>query len=289
MNSVAKADLDFCWGEVLKGDAWFKLHFTFAPKAVAEQILALHALFAMLERPTVMSDESLATAQLAWWQAELSPRSATVSAHPVVRTLRNSKALESLPISLRQALVAQALELLRRSRPRSRSDLKARCSGIGEARVMSELSLVSKGRTLEELQGHCAGTGLSRMLSLALRSGAGLWFVPLDLQARFQGSAQVKENPTAESTALMNAVGDLGEDWFREQLEEIRRKASTLGLSPWKFQHLFATMASQRLQLKRTIQSLKQGSGTGPARWRTADVMRIWRDCRSLSRSTGGN
>jgi len=289
MNSVAKDDLDFCWDEVLKGDPWFRLHFTFAPKAVAEQILALHALFAILERPTAMSEESLAIAQLAWWQAELSPQSATVSAHPVVRTLRNSKALERLPISLRKALVAQALELLRRSRPSSRSDLKARCSGIGEARVMSELSLVSKGRTLEELQGHCAGTGLSRMLLIALRSGAGLWFVPLDLQARFQGSAQVNEKPTPESTALMNAVGELGEEWFREQFEEIRRKASTLGLSPRNFQHLFATMASQRLQLKRSIQSLEQGRGTELARWRTADVMRIWRDCRRLSRRTGGN
>lgn len=289
MNSVAKEDIDFCWDEVLKGDAWFRLHFTFAPKAVAEQILALHALFAMLERPTVMSEESLAIAQLAWWQAELSPQSATVSAHPVVRTLRNSNALERLPISLREALVAQAFELSRRSRPSSRSDLKARCSGIGEARVMSELSLVSEGRILEELQGHCAGTGLSRILSLALRSGAGLWFVPLDLQARFQGSAQVIEQPTPKSTALMNAVGDLGEEWFRDQFEEIRRMASKLGLSPRKSQHLFATMASQRLQLERTIQRLKQGRGTEPARWRFADVLRIWRDCRRQSRRTGGN
>lgn len=286
MNSVAQDDLDFCWDEVLKADAWFRLHFTFAPKPVAERILALHALFAMLERPAAMSEESLALAQLAWWQAELSPEGAAASAHPVVRALRESRALENLPVSTRQALVVQALEVSRRSRPGSRGDLKTLCSGVGGARIVSELTVASPGHGLEEAEGHFAGTGLSRILALSVKSGAGLWFVPLELHARFQGGAHSIERATPEGRALMDALGDLGEEWFDEQLTALQRLIPANRLSSEQIQHLLATMASERLHLKRTIESLMEGGGSAPGSWGFMDLVKVWRDCRRHSKQT---
>lgn len=280
---MTREDLDFCWNQAVENDAWFRLHFTFAPREVANPILALHALFAMLERPAAMSEESLGLAQLAWWQAELSPQAAAVSAHPVIRTLRTSGALENLPISLREALVIQALEVSRGSRPSSCSDLKAFCDRVGAARVLAELSLVLQGRALEHPDGHFAGTGLSRILANSLRFATGLWFVPLDLQARFHCSADAIEQSKPENEALFDALGDLGEEWFNEQEETVGRAVPARGARLRAAQHVFASMASDKLHLKRTIASLKEGGGGNPGRWRVSDVVKVWRDCRRFS------
>lgn len=283
-DQMKREDLDFCWNQAVESDSWFRLHFTFAPKPVAKQILALHALFAQLERPATMSEESLALAQLAWWQAELSAQAAAVSAHPVVRTLRESAALENLSNSIREGLVAQALEISRRSRPSKVDDLKILCSRVGEARILSELAIGSGGRTVENPGGDLPGTGLSRLLANSPRSGFGLWFVPLDLLARFQGSAQVAEPSTPGSRALIDALGDLGEEWFDEQLETVQRIVFASGAGAGAAQHVFASMASERLYMKRTLANLREGRGVGPGRWRVTDLVKVWRDCRKFSK-----
>lgn len=285
-DSPRRDDLAFCWDKALESDSWFRLHFAFAPRAVAQPILALHALFAMLERSSAMSEESLVSAHLAWWHAELSLQSAAASAHPVVRTLRESNALDNLSVSLREALVAQAFEIARRSRPGSWGDLRTVCGHVGGARVLSELSLALPGLALEVPSDRFAGTGLCRILELSLRSGTGLWFVPLELQAKHRAGSGAVERSTPEGRALVDALANVAEGWFDDQIETVQRIIPAPALSCGTTRHLFASMASQRLQLKRTFENLREGRGAETGGWGVTDLIKVWRECRRHSKQS---
>lgn len=289
MNEVLKADLDFCWEKVLNSDPWFRLHYAFAPKQLGQQILALHALFSMLDRALGLSDESLRLAQLAWWRSELSPENTEVSAHPVVRTLRESGAMQQLSGDQIEALVAQAVSQLRTESLNSQEELKTLCDQVGEAKVLSEAAIACKDRAQPALVGRCAGTGLSAITREAgLEGRPALWFIPLDLQARHQSDLHTIKQSRAEIRAVLESLCRWGEAWFDEQVEALSQAVSSGIFAPGAARHLLAMVLSDQLRFLRAMKDLGDGGKGEPGPWRLADFMGIWRECRRLLKSGAG-
>lgn len=284
MNVVRQEDLAFCWSKALSNDPWLRLHFAFAPKPLATQLLAVHALIAMLDRALNMSDEALVLPQLAWWQSELLPHSLSLSAHPVVRALRTSGALQRLGPARLEALVVQAVGQLQAQTPGNREDLKALCNRIGEARVSALSSLGTSGDLEEHLRGRCAATGLHSIASREMHSERpDLWFVPLELQALHQSNVRDLSQGKASAGGLLVSLTDWEALWFDDQIRALKTGARQGGLSAKIFRYLLALGLSERLKFQRSLENMHAGTWRSPGRWRLTDFLTIWRECRRRS------
>lgn len=284
MNDVRQDDLEFCWRKVLINDPWFRLHFAFAPKPLVTQLLAVHALIAMLDQALNMSDEALVLAQLAWWQSELLPRSVSLSAHPVVRALRTSGALRQLGTARLEALVVQAVGQLRAGTPENREELEALCSKTGEARVSALRALEANDEADALLRGRCAAAGLHSIISRETHSERpDLWFVPLDLQALHQSSVRDISQGTASSGGVLVSLSDWEASWFDDQIMALKAGASQGAHSAKIIRYLVALGLSERLRFRRYLENMHAGNWRSPGRWRLADFLGIWRECHSRS------
>lgn len=285
MSEVRQADLEFCWQKVLQNDPWFRLHFTFVPRQSGPQYLALHALFCMLDGVAMASDESLIAPQLGWWQSELSPDGLAASAHPVVRVLRQSGALERLATEHLEAIIASVLFQSQADRLPGRENLEELCNRVGEARILPELALGTEAVDMRVLRGRCAGTGLSRVVTRALQMENSLApIIPLELQARHQVDRHGSGEGRGPESPILESMVDWAESWFDEQTAALGEVIAGGHCDAATGRHLVALTLSERLRLVRSIENMKaSGSGT-PGRWGVADFVRVWRQCRKLAR-----
>ena len=284
MNQHSEDDLRFCWDQVLQQDPWFRLHYVFAPKQTANAILGVHALFAMIERTLSVSDETIVLAQLAWWHAELTRDRAGVSAHPVVRSLRNSCGLDGLLEEISELFISQALFRHQAEPVKDQAELKALCDRIGMAKIQAELALLPDEKIGASLRGRCAGTGLSCIVDAALKcTPSRFWFMPLDLRAKFQIDMSAADQTGHDHTAPVSFLMDLGNAWFNEQIGALASEESYSTDSQRIRRHLMALVKTQQLRFSRTMSELAKGGGVSSTRWGLSDFIRVWAACRSVS------
>lgn len=281
MSTPPQDDLSFCWEQVLSHDPWFRLHFVFAPKHQADQILALHALFAMLERALTLSDESLSLAQLAWWRAELQPERAMVSAHPAVRAYRVSNNNRILPPEVTNLLIGQLIDRLQAQPLGDEQSLKDLCDRVGQSSVRAQLSLYFDDAESLPLEGHCAGSGLVCLIDAALKSPQqAWWFTPLSLQAKHQFSPSPNMQSGQGAMAVVQTFSEWGGAWLAEQIENFGRTSLPPGETQSARRHLIAMMNAQSIRLSRILNSLVKNGRSDPGRWRLLDMVRVWSSCR---------
>lgn len=286
VSSDAANDLAFCRRRVLENDPWFSLHNIFAPAQRKEQILALHALFAALERALLLSEESLILSQLNWWQGELQPEQALLSAHPVVRVLKSSGVLKSLSQDIIAALLSQALDRLGIESISDEAGLRSLCDRVGRVYLSAECAIGVDKRPSPHVDLNCAGTGLSVLLGSALRSAAmPLWFLPLTLQARHGCDSRAICAGSEDAVAVLRALDLLAAEWFGDQLVQMQRAQAGLPANVDARRHLFAWVLSDRQKTARSLQVMWRQPPAGIARWRAADFLRVWGGCRKLTRS----
>ncbi len=290
MSSDAGNDLAFCRRRVLENDPWFSLHNVFVPAQRKEQILALHALFAVLERALLLSEESLILSQLGWWQGELQPEQARLSAHPVVRALKSSGALKSLSQDIIAALLSQALDRLRIEPISDEAQLRSLCDRVGRAYLSAECTIGIDKRPSAHVDVNCAGTGLSVLLGSAMRGAeTSLWFLPLTLQARHGCDSRAICAGSEDAVAVLQALDLLGAEWFGDQLVQMQRAHAGLPANVHSRRHLFAWVLSDRHKTARSLRVMWRQPPAGIARWRAADFLRVWAGCRKLTRSGGSS
>lgn len=281
MSVIPEDDLNFCWEQVLSHDPWFRLHFVFAPKHQADQILALHALFAMLERALSLSDESLSLAQLAWWRAELQPERAMISAHPAVRAFRVSNENQALPLEVTDLLIGTMIDRLQSQPLTDEQSLKALCDRVGKSRVRAQLSLCFDNEETPPFEGHYAGTGLVCLIDAALKTPQeAWWFTPLSLQAKHQFSPGLTMQSGQGEIAVLQTFSEWGGAWLEDQIENFGRMSFPAGAAQSTRRHLIAMMNAKAIRFSRTLNSLVANGRSDPGRWRMLDVVRVWSSCR---------
>ncbi len=279
--AVSPDDLRFCWEQVLANDSWFKLSYSFVPKKRAIQVLALHALFAMFERPLLASDESVATIQLGWWRDELSAKNLPLSRHPVVRTLHACGAFSSALRSSLEALLVSTYRFSLRQTISDESEWRLLCSGLGEAKLRAELALIPVPLDVRPIEGRCAGAGLGCIVMLAARNRERfLRYLPLDLQARHQVTLPDFEPPNSRARAAIAEVRHRGESWFGEQLVGLSTTLQDSATANGDKQQVFASHIVQRLKFQRAMECFQDKGRVEIGSWRLRDLFGVWRGCR---------
>ena len=278
-------DLAFCWEKVLISDPWFRLKYAFAPKGIRNQLLGVHALFAMIDQSLSKSDEKIVMAQLSWWQSELIPECAAVSNHPVIRVMRESGATSHLHPNFGESLIGQALYQLSTPLISRTEDLKSACNTIGHAR-MSVLSSISSeclgGLTL---RAECQGSGFCCLLRSAIASGSTeLWFVPLEMQAKYSCSSQEMFDSNAQSVEIWSALSDLAVSWFDRQLVNLAKELSGEESVPKGARYLLATTLVERLWTMRSLETMPESPLGRSVQWGVGEFLGVWRKCRKLLR-----
>lgn len=275
-------DLDFCWEQILRIDGWFRLHYLFSPDNRGDQLVALHALFSMLEKALTLSDENLSVAQLAWCRSELSPPRANTSAHPVVRSLAASRAWERLPGELLEELFRNTMARIDPEPLNDQQSLKAFCDRLGRSRLLLEIALSDDWQDhVKRLDGRCAGTGFFLLAKVPRNpQSRPYWFVPLELLARHQCTAQDLERGSDAAAPCLQELGELGEEWFQDQLAAIRAATVNSGKKAGQRRHLVAMTEAQRIQfarlLKRPVDSIRKRTNG----WGIRDLFRVWSEAR---------
>lgn len=283
MTEVLRNDLEFCWTEVLRSEPWFRLSFSFAPAAISHRILALYALFAMLERPLAAADETVLAAQLAWWRDEFTPQRSAVSSHPVVRALRASGALACVSSENLDRLLSATYRLAQPHTLQSNDELRALCNNLGAARANLELAVAAGNANFDSVSSNSAGTALLRLVDMA---GSDLThlvkLVPLELQAKHQYPATKLEECSRARQEIFSALGNLGSDWLEKQLDALSKLMQELGLRR-EARHLVAAIQVSKIRFESTIQGLLEDNATEPGRWSLLDAVEVWRGCRRIS------
>jgi len=276
-------DLAICLDHSTRLDPWFRMHFVFAPADQRNQVAGLHALFAMLERTLQMSEESLVLAQLAWWREELQPERAGVSAHPVIRVLRNRNDQALPSTKMTDHLIAPMLERLQAEPLSDKPALKALCDRIGSPRVCLQLG-VDASEQDESVQSGCGSvSGLIYLIDTALRTpDKPWWFLPLSIQAKHQVQVNSLGHSSQDVAVVLGSLLEWAAEWMEEQFTFFKEFDGRDGNLQNNARHLVAMNTSHLIRLARTRQDI-EGGGTGvPGKWSFLDMYQLWSACRQL-------
>lgn len=271
------SDSRFCWDQVVQQDPWFRLHYLFAPSELADPILALHALFAMTNKTLALSEESLTLAQLQWWRDELGREKAGISKHPVIRHLRESHSGFVLSDEVVDLLVAQVLLRLQSKTVPDEAALRILCHQVGKARVSAEFELQGANEQAAIEDGALAGLGLAVLWDFAVRNPrSGFWFLPLDVQARFQVGTEALGGSGQKAKSALGYFQDLGSQWSDAQIESILHLEAASEFAGVLQKHLLAMTMAWKLRLSGSIRDMLRGGDGEPGRWKLMDPVKVW-------------
>jgi phytoene synthase len=271
----------FCWEQVLRTNRLFRVSHLFCPAPLADQLLALHALFASIELASCeVTDETVALRKINWWRGELSNRQAAQSSHPVISHLNASGALEKLPAVALRALLSNADARIDASAPTDEDEFLLLCQGVYRPQVQLELAVGGIDVAFDDAK--MVSGGLIQLLRESnKRKENALWWVPLNLLARFGikrsdlEAFQDSDALRALFTHLLGLVATPVEDrLFFGQADRLNRAGDV---------HLQLMIALHNRQLAR-LQVISPAMYSAElARWRAADLMDAWKRARQLN------
>jgi hypothetical protein len=252
---------------------------------MADQLLALHALFASIELVSCeVTDEMVALRKINWWRGELSERQAAQSNHPVVSHLYASGALKKVPEATLKVFLGSAEARIDASAPTDEDEFLLLCQGVYRPQVQLELAVGGVDGTFNEAK--LMSGGLIQLLRESnKRKGNAFWWVPLNLLARFNikrsdlEAFQDSKALRALFTHLLGLVGTPVDDrLFFGQAKLLNGVGDV---------HLQLMIALQNRQLAR-LQAASPDKYSGElARWRAGDLMDAWKRARQLNLRSG--
>jgi phytoene synthase len=275
----------FCWEQVLRTNRLFRVSHLFCPAPMADQLLALHALFASIELASCeVNDETVALRKINWWRGELSNRQAAQSSHPVFSHLNASGALEKLPAAALRALLSNADARIDASAPTDENEFLQLCQEVYRPQVQLELAVGGVDGVFNDAM--LMSGGLIQLLrESSKRKENAFWWVPLNLLARFNikrsdlEAFQDSDDMRALFTHLLGLVVTPVDDrLFFGQAGRLNRAGDV---------HLQLMIALHNRQLTR-LQATSPAMYSGElARWRAGDLMDAWKRARQLNKRLG--
>jgi len=217
-SDVNQSDRLFCREQVLAVRPLFRVSCSYIPQEYYDGIMALHALFSVLE-DTVSNytDEAVARARLAWWQQELLGPESTNSQHPITRQLHRAVLINPDSLVNFGALIKCSLDRLEAGPTADTNALKTLCTRIGNSPMRLELRLAGEhGEETADMDALKTANGLVQLIRESNRGpSSGYWWVPLSLLARYgisRSDLNAGCNPGPAKQLIME-ICQLGLSW----------------------------------------------------------------------------
>lgn len=270
-------DREFCWEQIHRTNPSFRLSHSFAPREKSEGLVALYALFSIMELLCAEhADPEPAYRKWNWWRRELLDREPDQSRHPVVRELLRTGVLETVAGAELAPLLLQAEQRLDPVAPADITQLRALVKLIYQP--AGKLENLYLSGTCNDWEGAFAQAGLFQLLRESTLPGshAGFWWLPLNLLAKhgLRRDELLAKNKRDAAAALFSELFEACLDWDdADQLQAAggsdaavaRHWQITLRLMRRKMQRLRG-MSPDRFQ----SEIFKMGMGELLLAWRTA-------------------
>jgi hypothetical protein len=243
VNSSGKEnDRMYCREQVGKTIRAFRISTAFAPPSARDGLLALYALFSVIEQIcSSVTDESVARDTLQWWRAECLHKPASESLHPLIRELNRNGLASRLPRASLENLFRAAESRLDADAPPEPDALKILCMETQQPQV--ELEAASAGISFSDLgigQRQLARAGLLQLIRESTRhqNGGAYWWLPLNSLARHGlRRDQIESDPGCSAVRAVFAELFASSGKWGGEAEE-KAGESTIDLS--QARHLFA-------------------------------------------------
>ena len=272
----------FCWEQVAKTNRLFRVSHVFAPPMPAEKLLALYALFSVIEQAcSVHSDEEIARAKLNWWRSECIHRDLTHSHHPALKELVRTGAALDLDIQSMTGLLDLAEARLDEPGPAHAEDLKTRCQQLYQPQLEMEASIcgIRKGELLWSPEwAACSGLmQLIRESSGENRSGSYRW-LPLNMRAKHGVNRDdVLRKPRSEPVVeLFTEMMNIGIEWGAENS---RQREDQPAARP-QLRHLYVISGLHLRKLKRMKSLSPDRHASELGRLGLGDLLAAWKTAR---------
>ena len=249
---------------------------------MADQLLALHALFASIELVCCeVTDEIVAHRKINWWRDELSERQAAQSNHPVVRHLHASGALKKVPAAALRALLGSVEARIETSAPTDEDEFLLLCQGVYRPQVELELAIggIDGAFNDEKLM---TGGLIQLLRENNKRKENAFWWVPLNLLARFnikRSDIEAFQDSKALRALFTHLLGlvrtPIDDRLFYGQVDLPDGVGDV---------HLQLMIALQNRQLARLLATSPDRYSGELARSRAGDLMDAWKRARQLNK-----
>jgi phytoene synthase len=209
----------YCWEQVTKTNRLFRVSHVFAPPRVAEKLLALYALFSVIEQACTMhSDEEIARNKLRWWRLECIHRDLTHSHHPALKELVRTGAAPALDTQSLTRLLDRAEARLDLPAPADVEDLKARCQQLSQPQLEMEARICGIGEgELDWNPELSACSGLMQFIreSSGENSAGRYRWLPLSLRAKHgvNQDAVLRKPRSGPVVELFSEMMNIGIEW----------------------------------------------------------------------------
>jgi len=281
---VAQADnnQEFCREKVLRSNPLFRVSHLFAPADFADQVLALHGLFASLDQlNSEIGDEFVARRKLDWWRTELSPENISKSNHPVVRYLIETGAASSLAGKTLELFLDTVEVRLAARAPADQEELGLLCELIYQPRILMECTLSQDDIPVSGLSEMAQTGGLFQLICESnVSKNNTLWWVPLNVLARFGVTrAELGNDPDSQNARSVFEAVFASCNKLKSQ-PAISGKESMAPSRGLMHLHVLALLQTRQLdQLRKIRPSSYRGVLN---RWRFADLLAAWNVARRM-------
>ena len=276
----------FCWEQVLRTNRLFRVSHVFAPPDLADRLLALHALFSVVEQIcSAHSDDEVARHKLNWWRLECLHHDLNDSRHPVIRELVRTGARDGLDRQCLAGLLDGAEGRLDEPGPANAEELKTRCQQLSRPQLEMEARVCGiEERELDWSPELASCSGLMQLIreSSGENSSESYRWLPLSLRAKHGVNRDdVLHKPRSEPVAeLFTEMMNIGIEWGVEG----SRQRENHSVPRSQLRHLNALSGLNLRKLKRLKNLSPDRHACELGRLGLGDLLAAWSSARRGAR-----
>ena len=283
MSSTSNDSL-FCREQVARSNRLSLLAQVFAAEERREALLALHALFSVIEQLCSGSrEEDVAIKRLAWWRDELHNSLNAEGAHPLGKELIRTGVASRISMKHIDRLLLSAQARLESPVIGDTAALKQLCLETGWPLVELEWALCGQEANQPSLDALAMRAGLAQLIRESTGENAHqMWWIPMNLLARHGLARDRLDEPSLNEAAIALSRELLSmEGWNDLQAEP---RCDDISVRETNLRHVFVLDALYARKFRKLEKATPLNLREGLLKVGPADVFAAWRAARTVNR-----
>ena len=283
MSSTSNDSL-FCREQVARSNRLSLLAQVFAAAERREALVALYALFSVIEQVCSGSkEEDVAIKRLAWWRDELNNSLNAQGVHPLGKELIRTGAASRISMKHIDQLLLSAQARLESPVIGDTAALKQLCLETGWPLVELEWALCGRDSNQPGLEGLAVRAGLAQLIRESAGENAHqMWWIPMNLLARHGLARNRLDEPSLDEAATALSRELLSMEGCNDRQAEPRCDDISTGEADLR--HFFVLDALYARKFRKLEKATPLNLREGLLKVGPADVFAAWRAARTVNR-----